>query len=106
MSDDQGTGPIVATGETGAEAGGSINDGVFGFFLDGPPDVLNQAEILVWPVALQHWTRGTDVAGEGVAFTHDRIHRERQAERSGNREGCLQGSCIGRNDDPLDVLSD
>ena len=65
-------------GQVGAEAGGSINDGVFGFFLGGPPDVLDQAEIVVWPVAFQRRARGAYVAGEGVAFTHDRIDRERQ----------------------------
>ena len=91
-------------GEAGAEAGGSINDGVFGFFLGGPPDVLDQAEIVVWPVALQRRARGTYVAGEGVTLTHDRIDRERQTERGGNWAGCLQGSCVGRDDDPLDAL--
>jgi hypothetical protein len=104
MTDDQGAGPVVATGEAGAEAGGSIDDGLFGFFLGGPPDFLDQAEILVRPVALQLRARRAYVAGEGVAFTHDRIDCEGQTERGGNRLGCLQRSGIGRNDDPLDAM--
>ncbi len=104
MADDNRMLPKIGVSHFGAERSGTFLNAFGGLGLRGPPGFVEMGEIMRGPGGGQRGAGGADVAGKVEAFADARMHVNLQAEGAGERLGRLQGSGIGRGENPLDTF--
>jgi len=104
MGDDQGVGPIASRHHLMPEGLAALIQGLFAFFQDRPPFLVEVIEAEMRPGLLQFRPRRADVADERRALADAGIDFEGDVKRRGDDFRRLQGAPIRAANYPLDGI--